>query len=244
MKFLKLILICFFALCTTASLFGCSIHKFLTDETTTFFNQTEAIQFATEGTETVPTSPTVISSEPQTVVADNKAAFVAVLEGVGTFIYEGNTITLTEYCSTFRVPVMLDAVAIADLEWDGIPEVVLDIKIDLEYSYGVLVLHIEGDNIWGYTFSERQLGDIKKDGTFHQSGGASNNGVAILSLSMGTVEYKNQLWVEENEDGVLRFFVAGAEVTSEEYDAVLAEWLEKEETIWRPYPMDSYKELF
>lgn len=49
-------------------------------------------------------------------------------------MYEGNTVTLDDYCATFSIPVTLAAVTAADLEGDGVPEVVLDVKVNPEYS--------------------------------------------------------------------------------------------------------------
>jgi len=224
-------------------LFGCSLHVSPSKEPVPYLTQSEPTPSASQQTD-IATQPVTISTEPQPTDAEEENPFMAILAGTGTFLYEGNTVTLDDYCATFSIPVTLAAVTVADLEWDGVPEVVLDVKNSPEYSYGVLVLHKENSEVWGYTFAQRQLQEIKKDGTFTWSGSTSTNGVATLSLSAGTFEYKNQFWVEETEDGTPRFFIGGEESTSENYYAALTEWEAKEGALWEPYPMDSYISLF
>lgn len=239
MKLLKLICLYMFALCVAIALFGCSMCTLPTDGSI----RSDSMKPVLEQTEIATTQPTIASTEPQTTAPEDKNLFLPILEGMGAFLCEGNNVTLDDYCSTFSIPVTLDAVTVADLEWDEVPEVILNIRINPENIYGVLVLHLEDGNVWGYTFSHRQLGDIKKDGTFNFSGSALK-GVGTLSLSSGTYEYNNQLWLEKNEDRALHFFVSGKEITSEEYDRALMEWHEKEDAEWMPYPMDSYMDLF
>lgn len=244
MKTSKVFYLCICLACVAVMLFGCGLHTSPSKEPVASFVQTESTQSVPQQTETATTQPVIIFTEPQPTTVADENLFLPILEGTGTFLYEGDTVTLEDYCATFGTPVTIDTVAVADLEWDGIPEVLLDVKTGAEYSYGVLVLHLEDNDVWGYTFAQRQLRDIKEDGTFSWAGSSSNAGVATLSLSSGTFEYNNQLWVEEDEDGTSHFFVGDEEVDSEEYNEKFMEWVVKEGTPWKPYPMDSYMNLF
>lgn len=244
MKIYKLFWFCIYLLCTATMLLGCSSHVFAAKNTVPSFAPSEPAQSASWQTVFATAEPETVSTVPQSTDGEGENPFASILEGTGTFLYEGNAITLADYCATFSIPVTLNAVTVVDLEWDGDPEVVLDVKTGPENSYGVLVLHLENSEVWGYTFAFRQLYKIKKDGTFTWSGSSSNNGVATLSLLRGTIEHNNQFWVEETEEGTPRFFVGGEETTSEKYYAAVADWEAKEEASWNPYPMDVYMNLF
>lgn len=73
---------------------------------------------------------------------------------------------LDEYCADTMDDVGLDAFAVADLDADGICEIVVSKQTAEGKEAGYLVLRQEGEKIRGYSFLPGELMDLKKDGTF------------------------------------------------------------------------------
>ena len=81
----------------------------------------------------------------------------------------------------------------------------------------------------------RQMADIKKDGTFHYSGGASNHGTARLQFGDFGWEYVIIGGVEET-DSVTSFYWNGEPVSEDVFWVCFEAQSEKENVEWHPYP--------
>lgn len=196
----------------------------------TFLNRTENPYQYTQPTETTQayTETTAANAETTTTQAepnDLEAArenLISVLSGEETFFshsYERN-LTIAEYCTAFAeesgVTVEITKYAVADLDQDEVPEIILWITVNEYSDYGTVVLRYQNENVEEYTFSYRQLFELKQDGTFSASGG----------------EYGGPCSLTFDEDGW--HYV---EIVDQQQDA-------KEGVVWFDYPGEDYSNLF
>ena len=73
---------------------------------------------------------------------------------------------------------------IVDMEQDGTFEAVLLLTLNAGTDYGRLVLRQDGSGtVYGYTLGSRELMDLKADGTYSYSYGASSNGFGQMIFS-------------------------------------------------------------
>lgn len=173
-------------------------------------------------------------------IAISKTAFIEILDGSGMFFQkrEGSIeeVTLEQYCETFTefLSATLTNVALVDLEHDSVPEVIFHIALGENLDNGVLVLHWEGDNVWGYTFSSRQLSEIKEDGTFIWSSASSSFGIATITFFQGEYTYQNIVWVEE-VDNLGRYYKDKVEITRNEFNSYIRQHSALEDVHWVEY---------
>lgn len=75
--------------------------------------------------------------------------------------------------------------AIVDLDGNGAEELVLCINANGSSDYGFEILYYHDQEVYGFTMVYRQFLELKTDGTFKASGGASDTGVYRLELYEG-----------------------------------------------------------
>ena len=112
--------------------------------------------------------------------------------------------------------------AVIDLDRDGVNEMVIWPEGEYEYLYsvvGYLILHRQGDEIYGYNPVYRAFGNLKSDGTFDWSGSAFNWGIGSALFTENGFEVKNITWCEIHSETDERYFVDGAKATREEFEA-------------------------
>lgn len=119
---------------------------------------------------------TAADAEPCTIeeVIANEAAFIA---------ESGNILFLDEYeCieGTIFEPVRYTYV---DFDADGTKEAVVSFS---EFDEWMLVLHQNGDIVYGYSFDIRKLNDLKIDGTFIQSSGSDSSEYCRMEFKDGS----------------------------------------------------------
>jgi len=151
-----------------------------------------------------------------------QAKLIEVLSGKDTFFshsYEKN-LTIDEYCSTFSaesgITVEITKYTAVDLDQDNVPEVVLWITVNEYSDYGTAVLRYHNGEVEEYTFTYRQMFDLKRDGTFSCSG-SEFDGIASLTFHEDGWHYK--------------------EMTAQQQST-------KESAEWFSYPDDDYSGLF
>lgn len=194
----------------------------------------------------VPVQPTEIPSSPtetQTSSRSNDWEFIQtqlldVISGTNTFFsYDfEKVLTVEDYCSSLSMTSTVKSAkyVIIDLDLDNVPEVVLWLIENGQSDYGFLVLRHENDGISGYSFSYRQIINLKNDGTFNYSGGVADTGCARLNFTGNGWEYKKICNVTESEDAVI-FFCDGKEVSQEVYWETFEAQNSKEEAEWILY---------
>lgn len=205
-------------------------------------------EWFTEATEpenvTIPPENTVTVPINDGSWEEAKAKFESILSGESVFLDRdlAEGVTIQQYCESFgaasEVNVSITKYTTADMDADGIPELLLWITINDVNDYGVLVLRY-GGGATGYTFAYRQMADIKTDGTFHYSGGASNHGIARLKFGDFGWEYVIIGGVEET-DSVTSFYWNGEPVDEDVFWVCFEAQSEKEDVEWFPYPSDNY----
>ena len=173
-----------------------------------------------------------------------KRAFEAILSGEDVFFNrdQAEGMTIRQYCDAFgavaEVDVSISRYATADLDTDGMRELLLWIMINETNDYGVLVLRYDR-GVTSYEFAYRQMADIKTDGTFHYSGGASNHGFSRLKFTDSGWEYVIIGAVEET-NSVTTFSWNGEPVSEDVFWVCIEAQSEKPEVAWHPYPADHY----
>ena len=205
-------------------------------------------EWFTEATEpenlTIPLENTVTVPINDSSWEEAKTIFESILSGESGFLDRdmAEGVTIKQYCESFgttsEVNVSITKYTTADVDADGIPELLLWITINDVNDYGVLVLRYDG-GVTGYTFAYRQMADIKTDGTFHYSGGASNHGTARLKFGDFGWEYVIIGAVEET-DSVTSFTWNGEPVAEDVFWLCFEAQSQKENVEWHPYPSNSY----
>lgn len=197
------------------------------------------VSFGGCGKDAVAEMPDSATSEPEDT---QESAFEAILNGDSGFFHMdlAEEMTIMQYCETFvefvEADVSVSQYGLADLDADGTAELILAIRIQDDYDYGYLVLR-DGHEILGYEFPYRGLMDIKRDGTFHISGGAADNGTARLLFTEDGWEYVMIGAVERQDSGV-SFLWEGQLVSEDVYLKNLEEQNRKENMEWLPYHLD------
>lgn len=77
---------------------------------------------------------------------------------------------------------------IIDIDSDKIPEIILELSDPGDYPVCYEVLHYMNSEVYGYNIVYRGLQNLKEDGTFIYSSGASDNGCGKLNFASN--EYK------------------------------------------------------
>jgi len=128
---------------------------------------------------------------------------------------------------------------IFDLDMDGIDELVLWVtKGNEEQCYfSVIVKNIDELYI-GTTLYHRKMSELKEDGTFIFSGGASDWGIGRLVYSNGEFEIEKEMYCFsyiENGQQFVSFFNGDKQISQEQFDELFSAWMEKEEPMWIDY---------
>lgn len=111
------------------------------------------------------------------------------------------------------VPVKVYRFTQLDLDGDAVPEMVLWLQRGDDIYEGSIVLHYQNGWVHGYPMSYRSLNmlDLKADGTYGWSSGASNWGWGAMDFRTGKT--KNISWVEGET-----YYVDGQSATREAFD--------------------------
>lgn len=117
------------------------------------------------------------------------AEFVGVMLESGRFHARDfdREMTVSEYCEAFGqesgITVTVPKFTVVDMDGDGVNEIVLWLLVNGNNDYGTLVLRYQGGTVYGTSFSYRQLYNLRRDGTFDYSGGAADDGTAVLKFT-------------------------------------------------------------
>ena len=165
-------------------------------------------------------------------VLDNQSEFYSI-ESKKNVLFD-DFLTNEEILVTVFEPVKF---TILDMDGDQIPEVV----IALQPADMFEVLHYTKGEVEGSIYSNRQLGNLKADGTFSWSGSAFNWGFGKLTFEAthdfrtDDIGYMN----EENNNGVytMVYYIDNTPVTEDEYDHRELAPGENRQRISRPGPL-------
>ncbi|HWS29164.1 MAG TPA: hypothetical protein VN512_03510 [Clostridia bacterium] len=117
--------------------------------------------------------------------------------------------------------------AVIDIGHGGTPAVVLSVNANGN-GYGVEVLSYQDGIVYGYTFSARQFGDLRTDGTFVSSGGAADVGICTIAFDKNTYSIDKFTYCESNTDSENNvsesYFVNHQRATEDSYNAAFSQW--------------------
>ncbi len=141
--------------------------------------------------------------------------------------------------------------AILDLDGDGLPEVVTAVTVAVDGSISdgdYAVLHYQDGRVYAYGFSNRQLGQLRIDGSFTWSGSAGYWGISTISFVEDEKEgtpytYNDYAYLEsfydngtaasdEEPRSYTTYVVNHQETTEEEFNKAFAAWENKPEVTW------------
>ena len=201
------------------------------------------------GAGTGKTAPTV---SPAPTAAQPGAGYASVLLEEAPFFdmdSQGETTlaALLEELSGGWTQVEVSRFAVVDLDGGG-PEVLLWLAAGSDPDYGFEVLREAEGRVLGYSFTYRNFGELKADGSFWVSGGASDYGVGVLRFAEDAWSIQRTAscvsTVGENGEEVLTYFVDGAAAEEETFQAVCQAQEEKEDALWRPFTQEELESAF
>lgn len=185
----------------------------------------------TESTPTAPTNPTTPTNPGQ---SDHDKALFAVANNERPFIY-GNS--GPGYLRDF-VPNAIAAAyyqpreyAFWDLDCDGENELILH---GAPENHAYLVLHMENNQIYGYTITHRGFQSPRDNGVFCSSGGASFQRYQTISFrgSSYTIENAAIFYYYAYEEEKNVFEIGGKAVSYDEIRAYVDDWNSRPEPQW------------
>ena len=138
--------------------------------------------------------------------------------------------------------------AVADLDADGTPEVVLLTNQHI-HSEPILILRWQDGQIYGYNEVGRGMQSLKEDGTSHWSNSAFHNGThrdQYIADGDGP-DRREKLRLSEfvaDAGGTAEYYLSGQEVTRAEYEAAEAAQEAKPDVRWYRFQADQISAVF
>lgn len=197
------------------------------------------------------TGKTETVSSDLTKYESSVEAYNAVLKGDADFLvsHTGEILNIGQIreAITTDTSITIEAkfFSVIDLDSDGTLEVILNLYINDDNYYGVMVLHYQDGIIYGYVFSQREFSEPKTDGTFYYSSGAGDNGIGKIAFdkdeeSIERIAFEETVYDPETESGLkMAYFINYEEATSEEFDAVIDEQLAKPEVKYYEFTVEN-----
>jgi hypothetical protein len=173
-------------------------------------------------------------------------AFIDVLENNTPFIENSQNehMLVSDYMKTWHEDFYIVQFAIADMDGDGVPEVIIQSP---NHIFRMVFRYWNGE-IYGYTFGFRQMLSISHDGTFTASGGISYTYLNRLEFTNGAHEIIILANSDLNQDGEGNyyqiFFIGDEQVPEEEWRALLDAHYEKEAADWLPFSVETFRDDF
>lgn len=137
--------------------------------------------------------------------------------------------------------------AVVDLDNDGTPEVVLWLKVNENDIFGFEILRQQGGQIYGYTLTYRSFMDLKQDGTFSFSSGATDNGFGTIAFSdrdytISEVAYSQSAY-DANNELTISYFINGQVASENEYLSATQQQNGKQPVSWFDFTSENIASL-
>lgn len=161
-----------------------------------------------------------------------------------------NTITIFDVPSLFDLNdeyMKIWEYAVVDLDADGQDEVVLFVVGAAGDTGGKLILHREGEKVYGYKVDNRKLVDLKTDGTFYYSEGlgGTEDGIAVITnLSGSNMELDRITYAKEKNGEFDTFTVDREPATEEEYLDRVSQQEKKTNVKWYEFSEENINSSF
>ena len=162
----------------------------------------------------------------------NKATFFSVDANENIYINE----IKKAVSSDDSVKAYVSKFAILDMEGDNIPEIILQLTVNDNEYYGYEVLSYKDGVVYGYTMWYRTFMELKEDGTFSFSGGASDYGFGTVQFTdkgyiIDKITYCESVYNPDNTQGI-SYIVNRESATEEEFNAAIDKQNEKNNATW------------
>lgn len=169
----------------------------------------------------------------------NASPYVDVLQGnrqfcdatSGRYLYFSE---LKEVITPDDLPLNVQKVCLIDLTQSGRNDLVLQFSFAENQTAGFVVLHCQDDIVYSYTLSHRSMSELKGDGTFIFSGGASNWGIGKLILSKDGFSVDEISYCSDSS-----YFVDKVSATREEFENEIVLQNAKESAEWLNFTNDN-----
>lgn len=180
----------------------------------------------TKGKEDSATAPTKSENTPE------QDKLLSVLYNEVPFVYETGKTVYVKDCNIAGVVQPIYAVpesyAFLDFDNDGSIEMLANVSSDYGYF---LVLHIDDEQVYGYTFTQRSMINPKADGTFMGSSGAAESAIFALKFS-GNQYLMTELAYQNDLPEIKQYRINGASATEEDYQTFYNEYKNKPDVRW------------
>lgn len=160
-----------------------------------------------------------------------KTELLNILRGKNCFILEsGESIYFKDYilkktnCSTSSESQLM--YTFVDLDGDCTYELVIDIAT---YTGDFLVLHYNGQNVFGFELSIRSFNDLKTDGSFSTSNSAEDSSISKIKFYENKYVIVNEATINNTNE---IFKIYNENVTVEEINDFLLYWHQKKNVKW------------
>ena len=182
-------------------------------------------------TSDTPTDSSETSSEAALPGTSPLSAYQLVLQNKAEFFSTdaNKNLNISQLNQAISPEVTVDVAnfAVVDIGHGGTPAVILSLNVNGN-GYGVEVLSYQDGIVYGYTFSGRQFGDLRTDGTFVSSGGAADVGICTITFDKNTYLIDKFTYCEsktDSENNVSEsYFVNHQSATEDEYNAAFSQW--------------------
>ncbi len=179
------------------------------------------------------------SNETSSEATLSLSAYQAVLQNKAEFFSTdaNKNLNISQLNQAISSEVTVDVTnfAVIDIGHGGTPAVILSLNVNGN-GYGVEVLSYQDGIVYGYTFSGRQFGDLRTDGTFVSSGGAADVGICTITFDKTTYSIDKFTYCESNTDSENNmsesYFVNHQSATEDEYNEAFSQWQKIPNVTW------------
>ena len=183
------------------------------------------------------TAETASETMPLTTVQDDIEAPLhdtqPVLDIHSIMYYTGTKqeMYISDYLANYELSVM--KYSVIDLDGDSYSETVLWLAKGTYEYYGFLILHESGDSVYGYELTYRAFYELKEDGTFSFSAGASDHGIGKIEFTNDTYSIKKIVYCESDYmSQKVSYYIENVAVSQEEFEQYITEHDQKQNTEW------------
>lgn len=178
-------------------------------------------------------------------------SYKAVLENKENFLSTDNnkSVSLNDFLANngiYETTFKLTHFTVLDMDGDKIPEVVLELTVGDNVQF-YEVLHNMNGKVNGYLRVLRGLGQLKEDGTYIYSSGASDWGFAKLKFEAnGTVTDDKLGYCESSQNSdssTVSYIVQNKSTTKDLFDSYADEQNRKKDVVWYDFSKENIAKL-
>ena len=122
--------------------------------------------------------------------------------------------------------------SVIDLDGDGDSETVLWLTRAANEYVGFLILHSAGEKIYAHLLYYRQFYELKEDGTFSFSAGASDHGIGRIDFDGETYAITEIAYCASDTDQSVTYFIEDRSVPKDDFTAYESAQEQKPNAVW------------